>query len=85
MKCLLLILITITSISSYPTPIRRNGKSPSCIPNACVAQPAFCFCGYEKSPNDLCCEYTCSICPSNFILPGINFETGQLNFSFLGR
>jgi hypothetical protein len=84
MKCLLLILVTITSILSYPTPIRRNGKSPSCVPNACIDEPTFCFCGFEKSPNDPCCEHTCSVCPANFTLPGINFQIGPLNFFPLG-
>ncbi|UJR36683.1 hypothetical protein I4U23_029400 [Adineta vaga] len=85
MKYLLLIFLSIATISSLPTtPIRRNIKSPSCIPNACIIEPAFCICGFEESPNDPCCEYKCSSCPADFTFPWMTFEIGSLNFFPLG-
>jgi len=63
---------------SLPTPIRRNAKSPSCLPNTCIDQPTFCLCGFEKTPDDLCCDYKCNSCPANY--SPWKFEIGPLNF-----
>ncbi|CAF1247869.1 unnamed protein product [Adineta steineri] len=84
MKSLLLILISITSILTLPTPIRRNTNSPLCVPNTCILESGFCFCGREDTPNDPCCNFRCRTCPTDFILPGISFEIGPMSFFPLG-
>ncbi len=84
MKCLLLIIVSVVSILSLPTHIRRNGKSPSCTPNACIVETASCVCGFEESPNDACCDYKCRSCLSDFTFPTMTFGVGPLNFFPLG-
>ena len=78
------LLLTIASILSLPTSIHRTTKSSSCLPNVCIIESAFCFCGFEKSPNDPCCDYKCSVCPANLTFPWMTFEIGPLNFFPLG-
>ncbi|CAF0806893.1 unnamed protein product [Adineta ricciae] len=81
MKCFLLfIAFAIATVSSSPTPIRRNSQTPSCNTNFCIYEPAFCLCGFEETPNDPCCKHKCSTCPADFVLPWMNFELGSLNF-----